>query len=79
MGRAAYGKRTCKCGREISAAGCAWHNHMMMHVRRGEAKATQPYRDFVISKSDTYVFEWIKEPAKLLPVNPVLNLRTYNP
>jgi len=53
----------------------------MAHVRRGEAKATQPYKflDLRDPMRDRYVFEWIKEPAKELPVNPVLNPHTYNP
>ena len=60
MGRAAYSKRTCRCGREISAAGCAWHNHMMMHVRREEVVIK--YAPFA---GKIYIeWVWIKEPAK---------------
>jgi hypothetical protein len=76
MSRAAYNKRTCRCGREISAAGCAWHNHMMAHVRREEAGINSVR----LNSGEIYrEFYWIKEPAKYLPVNPVLNPRTYNP
>lgn len=75
MSRAAYSKRTCRCGKEVSAAGCAWHNHMMMHVRREEAGLNTP-----VFNNEVYnEFYWIKEPAKVLPVNPVLNPHTYNP
>lgn len=37
MNRSAYGRSECWiCGRVISVAGFAQHNHKMMHVRRGE-------------------------------------------
>jgi hypothetical protein len=56
MSRAAYSKRTCRCGKEVSAAGCAWHNHMMMHVRRKEAEVT-----FATFRNKLYTeFTWIK-------------------
>ena len=66
MSRAAYSKRTCRCGREISAAGCAWHNHMMAHKRKGEAdfkevgffRTANQIRDIYVEWS------WLKEPAK---------------
>jgi hypothetical protein len=32
-----YSVRTCRCGKEVSANGAAWHSHMMGHVRKGEA------------------------------------------
>jgi len=51
--------------RELSANGAAWHNHMMGHVRKGEAT-----KSFVISGCLTpgagqrYTeFRWLKEPA----------------
>ncbi len=71
-----YSRRTCRCGRELSANGAAWHSHMMGHVRRGEAKLIPPANLFSYLN---YEFRWLKEPAKPLPVNPVLNPRGYNP
>jgi len=60
-----YSRRTCRCGKEVSANGAAWHNHMMGHVRKGEAT-----KSFVISGCLTpgagsrYTeFRWIKEPV----------------
>ena len=38
MSRSAYSKRTCRCGKEISAAGFAWDAHMRMHQRRGDVR-----------------------------------------
>ncbi len=62
-----YTLRTCKCGRQVSANGAAWHSHMMAHVRRGEAAATQPYLDiygFTDYRRCQYVFVWLEEPKK---------------
>ena len=61
-----YMKRTCRCGKEVSSNGAAWHNHIMMHVRKGEAtlkecgffrsarQIQKVYREVV----------WVKEPQK---------------
>lgn len=70
MGRAAYSKRTCRCGKEVSSAGAAYHSHMMAHVRRGDATVSQPYTFLPLDDPmyNRYVFQWIKpiqiEPAK---------------
>jgi hypothetical protein len=60
MSRAAYSKRTCwQCKREISVAGLAQHNHMMAHVRRGEAEIV-PAKDIFAPIE----FRWIKKHTK---------------
>ena len=67
MSQAAYRKKTCRCGKEVSAAGAPWHSHMMAHVRRGEAVATQPYLDIYVlgdRRRYEYVFVWVGEPTR---------------
>jgi hypothetical protein len=53
-----YSQRTCRCGKKISAAGLPWYNHMMGHVRRGEATVTRTLYDFL--QPEHIEFTWIK-------------------
>jgi hypothetical protein len=61
-----YSRRTCRCGREVSANGAAWHSHMMGHVRKGEAVASLPKclgLDPYAPILKRWEFRWTKEPA----------------
>ena len=62
-----YSRRTCKCGRELSANGLSWHNHMMGHVRKGEAKKVTVISGCLTpGHGDRYTtFEWAKQPTKI--------------
>lgn len=64
MGKAAYSKRTCRCGKEVSNAGLAQYNHMMGHVRRGEAERMEYSTSLRASTGMTTQFwwKWITDP-----------------
>jgi hypothetical protein len=57
-----YSHRTCNCGKEVSAAGLAWYNHMMGHVRRGEATRNEYSTSLKAATGlrETFFFTWIK-------------------
>lgn len=60
MSRAAYSRRTCRCGKEVSVAGCAYNAHMMAHVRKGEATVERKLLTGLFHNE----FRWVKEPTK---------------
>lgn len=62
MGRPTYSRRDCRCGKSISSAGAAKYNHMMSHVRKGEAKVL--ITPVNVPFGGVYEFQWLKQPKK---------------